>query len=216
MIPVRRVPRSANSARYTRLQSHVARMRFLAVSVLFAALASAEGITIVLDFDGPHSEKTVVEMKREFEGIVKDTPIKVGWRTRQEAQHESAANLMVVHFKGKCVIEPVPYLYDERGPMAFTYSTDGVVQPFSEVACEKVTTAVRSAMFGGDFAKADLLLGRALGRVLAHEVVHMMTASGAHGHDGVTRRSLSGNQLIAPELRLAPEDRVRLINPSHK
>ena len=47
--------------------------------------------------------------------------------------------------------------------MAFTYSTDGVVQPFSEVACDKVTSAVRSAMSGGDFAKADVLAGTRAG-----------------------------------------------------
>jgi hypothetical protein len=27
---------------------------------------------------------------------------------------------MVVQFKGKYVLDPVPYLYDERGPMVFT------------------------------------------------------------------------------------------------
>jgi hypothetical protein len=191
-------------------------MRLLLLCALFATAACAEGITIVLDFDGPHSEKTVAEMKHEFEGIVKGTKLEVGWRAREQAEHEAFNNLVVVRFKGKCILDPVPYLYDERGPMAFTYSTDGVVQPFSEVACEKVTTAVRSAMFGGDFAKADQLLGRALGRVLAHEVVHMLTRSGAHAHDGVTRQSLSGMQLIAPELHLSPEDLARLIDPSHK
>jgi hypothetical protein len=183
---------------------------------MFAASVFAEGMTIVLDFDGPHSEQTVAEMKREFAGIVKDATITVEWRTRQEAQREALANLMVVRFKGKCVLDPVPYLYDERGPMAFSYSSDGVVQPFSEVACDKVTTAVRSAMFGGDYARADLLLGRALGRILAHEVVHMLSGSGEHGHEGVARQALSGNQLIAPELRLAPEDIERLSNRQHK
>jgi len=191
-------------------------MRLLAICALFAATASAEGITIVLDFEGPHSEKTVAEMKREFEGIVKPTTLTVGWRTREEAQHEALSNLVVVRFKGKCVLDPVPYLYDERGPMAFTYSTGGVLQPFSEVACEKVATAVRSAMFGGDYAKADQLFGRALGRVLAHEVVHMLTGNSGHAHEGVTRRALSGNQLIAPKLRLAPEDLDRLIDSTHK
>ena len=155
-------------------------------------------------------------MKREVEAVMKPSGVPLDWRTRAEAADASFDNLVVVRFKGKCVIEPVPFLYDERGPMAFTYSTDGVVQPFSEVACEKVTNAVRSAMFGSDFAKSDLLLGRALGRVLAHEVVHMLSGSGEHGHEGVARRSLSGNQLIAPELHLAPEDLERIVNPAHK
>ena len=191
-------------------------MRLLAICALFAATASAEGITIVLEFDGPHSEQSVAEMKREFEGIVKKTTLTVDWRTRREAEQEALSNLMVVRFRGKCVLDPVPYLYDERGPMAFTYTTGGVPQPFSEVACEKVSTVVRSAMFGGDYAKADQLFGRALGRVLAHEVVHMLTRSGEHAREGVARRSLSGNQLIAPELGLDPVDLGKLVDLAHK
>jgi hypothetical protein len=104
----------------------------------------------------------------------------------------------------------VGYLYDERGPMAFTYSTDGVVQPFSAVACDQVTSIVRSAMAGGDFANADVLLGRALGRVLAHEVVHILSKSAVHGHAGVARTALSGSQLIAPELKLGAADLERI------
>jgi hypothetical protein len=178
----------------------------------FAATASAfgEGITIVLDFQGPRSEPSVAEMKREFEDIMKDTSLHFDFRLRSQASREDYADLLVVRFKGKCVLEPVGYLYDERGPMAFTYSTDGVVQPFSEVACDKVTSAVRSAMAGGDFARADLLLGRALGRVLAHEVIHILAKSGAHGRSGVAKTSLSGSQLIGPELRLAPDDLDRV------
>jgi hypothetical protein len=71
-------------------------------------------------------------------------------------------------------------------------------------------------MFGGDYARADQLFGRALGRVLAHEVVHMLTRSGSHSREGVTQRSLTGNQLIAPELRLSKAELAKLVDPSHK
>ena len=180
-------------------------MAWLTVPAVFG-----EGITIVLDFQGPRSEPSVAEMKREFTGIMKDTPVRFDFRWRSRASQEVPSDLVLVRFTGKCVLDPVGYLYDERGPMAFTYSTDGVVQPFGEVACDKVTSAVRSAMSGGDFANADVLLGRALGRVLAHEVVHMLSKSGAHGRTGVARPALSGSQLIAPELRLEPEDLERM------
>ena len=183
---------------------------FCAFACLAVPSAFGEGITIVLDFQGPRSEPSVAEMKREFAGIMKDTALRFDFRSRGQASEETLTDLVVVRFTGKCVLDPVGYLYDERGPMAFTYSTDGVVQPFSEVACDKVTSAVRSAMAGGDFAHADVLLGRALGRVLAHEVVHILAKSGAHGHAGVAKTALSGSQLIAPELRLEAEDVERI------
>ncbi len=181
-----------------------------AFACLFVLSAFGEGITIVLDFQGPRSEQSVAEMKREFAGIMKDSTLRFDFRWRSQASEEALTDLVLVRFTGKCVLEPVGYLYDERGPMAFTYSTDGIVQPFSEVACDKVTSAVRSAMAGSDFANADVLLGRALGRVLAHEVVHMLSKSGAHGRTGVAKAALSGSQLIAPELPLEPKDVERI------
>ena len=181
-----------------------------AFAYLSVLSAFGEGITIVLDFQGPRSEPSVAEMKREFAGIMKDTALRFDFRWRSQASGEALSDLVLVRFTGKCVLDPVGYLYDERGPMAFTYSTDGVVQPFSEVACDKVTSAVRSKMAGGDFANADILLGRALGRVLAHEVVHMLSKSGAHGRTGIAKTALSGTQLITPELRLGPEDVERI------
>jgi hypothetical protein len=189
-------------------------MRHVGISALLLAAiapaALAEGVTIVLDFQGPRNEQSVSEMKREFAGIMKNSAIHFEWKSRTEADHAGFTNLLVVRFKGTCILRPIPYLYDERGPMAFTYSTEGEVQPFSEVECDRVTNVVRSAMSGSDFANADLLMGRALGRVVAHEVVHILTKSGTHGRTGVAKTALSGRQLISDELRLDPEDLDRI------
>jgi hypothetical protein len=188
---------------------------FLAALWAAAAVAAPPvhgALTIVLDFQGAHSDKSVAEMKREFESIMRDSGVRFAWRLRTDASGETHDNLVVVRFKGKCVLEPVGYLYDERGPLAFTYSSDGAMQPFSEVECDKVTASVRSAMWGGEYAKADELLGRALGRVMAHEVVHMFSDSG-HGKEGVTAPALSGRQLISPELKLTPADWRRVHLP---
>ncbi|HXB73593.1 MAG TPA: hypothetical protein VNY05_35470 [Candidatus Acidoferrales bacterium] len=185
-------------------------MAALATMLTAESPARTAGVTIVLDFQGPRSERSVQEMKREFEGILKSSGLAFEWRMRDEANQVTSNHLVVVRFKGKCVLEPVGYLYDERGPLAFTYSTDGAVQPYSEVACDKVASSIRSAMFGGDFANADEFLGRALGRVLAHELVHMLSKSRAHARSGVEKAALSGKLLIAPDMRLDAADLEKL------
>ncbi len=164
-----------------------------------ALLAHGETLTVVLDFDGPRSDRSVDVMKREVEDLMKPRGLTIDWKSRDLAARESYGNLVVVRFKGKCILEPVGYLYDERGPLAFTWSTEGLVQPFSEVACDHLTGVVRSAMFGGDFARADLLFGRALGRVVAHELVHILSRSAVHTATGITRPALSGSQLISSD-----------------
>jgi hypothetical protein len=117
---------------------------------------------------------------------------------------------VVVKFRGTCQMDTMPFLFDERGPLAFTHSTDGEVLPFSEVACDRVRQSVESAMWGGDRRRADLLFGRALGRVLAHELVHIVAKSNKHGRKGIAMTSLSGVQLIADRLELDAHDVERL------
>jgi hypothetical protein len=172
--------------------------------------AGAADITVVTDFDGPHSDRSVQQMKREAEAIFKTAGVHLDWRARNEVGRSSYENLVMVRFKGKCMLEPVPILYDERGPFAFAYGSDGDVLPFSEVECDRVTSSVHSAMGFDDYARPDYLMGRALGRVLAHELVHILTRSAEHGHEGVTQATLSGRELIGAPLRLTREDVERL------
>ena len=132
------------------------------------------------------------------------------WRLRNDALGKSYENLVVMTFKGACRFDREPRVYDELGPLASTDTANHEILPFGQVDCDHVVDAARSAMFGGDFAMADLLVGRALGRVVTHEIVHMLTHSAEHGRDGVFEASLSGKQLIAPSLPLSAMDVDRL------
>jgi hypothetical protein len=188
-------------------------VRTVTVCVVLAVVTSpvfAADMTVVMDFEDRPSDRSVKEMKRETQAIVKNSGLHLDWQLRSEVGQKSFSDLVVVHFKGRCLFQPAPYLYDERGPLAFTYSTNGEVMPYSEVSCDKITATMRPAMHGSQFANGDVLLGRALGRVVAHELMHMLTRSGVHGRDGVGKASLSGRQLIGSELPLERADIDRI------
>ncbi len=182
----------------------------LASTAAAETVAPARALTVVLDFRGLHSAPAVAAMERETERILSATGITLDWRLKGAAPAETSGTLVVVRFNGRCILEPVGYLYDERGPLAYTYSTDGQVQPFSEVACDQVVSSVRSGMLPGDYSRADEFFGRALGRVVAHELVHILTGEASHGTAGVARRALSPDRLVAPVLELEPEDVQRV------
>jgi hypothetical protein len=179
---------------------------------LAAAVASAAGpdlphapVTIVLKFENPYSSRSVAEMKREFERATLDTmPVK--WSMLDQVGGGVAGDLVLVTFKGRCIMDTVPPpLYDETGPLAWTSMVDGAPQPFGQVSCDRVRNSVLRAMWGGDFAHGDQLFGRALGRVLAHEFYHMLARTTVHGSSGVTKAALSGAQLISQSLTVNPE-----------
>jgi hypothetical protein len=188
-------------------------MRPVAAYLALAALSTisapatpkttADPLTIVFRFDGPYSEKSLLEMKRELGTILKGSGIQIDWRDQSAiAASDSFANLVVVKFRGKCRMEPVPYLYDERGPLAFTHSTDGTVLPFSEIECDKIRSSLNTAMLGEDYKRSDKLFGRALARVLAHELYHVLAKTHSHAAQGIAEKSLSGVQLISERLHL--------------
>jgi hypothetical protein len=189
----------------------------LAVCLVFAAVATAtsripSGLTVILDFRGAHSDSSILEMERESGSILKTTGLRLDWRLRDDAPKSAYPNLVVMTFNGACKFDPTPQAYDESGPLANTKTTNHIIQSFGQVDCDHVVGTARSAMFGADYAHADMLVGRALGRVVVHEIVHMLTQSAEHGRDGVFRESLSGKQLIAPSLPLSAMDVDRLMS----
>ena len=167
-------------------------------------------VTVVLDIKGTLPAGSLRQMEKEAEDIIGRSGIQLGWSSRDEATTGTFNDLVVLTFKGSCTLDPAPPLYDELGPYAFTRVANGQVQPFGEVDCDRVSSSVRSAMGGDDFSKTELLMGRALGRIVAHELVHMLTKSGQHAHEGVQRPALSGKQLISKSLPLSAMDIDRL------
>jgi hypothetical protein len=72
------------------------------------------------------------------------------------------------------------------------------VLPFAEVSCDRIAKAVATAMWGGERKEADRLLGRALGRVLAHELYHILGKTHEHNADGsLAKEAISAKQLIS-------------------
>lgn len=182
-------------------------------AVCSATFARAEGygpsLTVLLDFQSAASLESVGELQREVRQLFKPSGLRLDLRLRSELRDNDVFDdIVVVTFKGNCLLPTDPALLDERGPgpLAFAHTADGRIQPFSEVGCDSVRRAVESALWGDQRRNRDQLFGRALGRVVAHELVHMLAQTNTHAKSGVFKPSLSGTQLIADHLALSPED----------
>jgi hypothetical protein len=61
-------------------------------------------------------------------------------------------------------------------------------------------------MLDGNQIRGNVLLGRAMGRVLAHELYHIVADTSDHGREGVTQASLTPRELTAGQLELRPSE----------
>lgn len=179
-------------------------------SVSFAGDAFEPDLTVVLDFHGAHSDHSIQEMQIEASRIMGEAGVRVNWRALQDVGSESFKDVVVMSFKGACKPAPLQIVYDERGPYAFTEETDGEIQPFGVVYCTRVAASVRSEIAAINPYQPELLLGRALGRVVAHELVHMLTKSEHHAKTGAGQAALSPRQLVTESLPLSAFDIERL------
>lgn len=184
----------------------------------FVAIASgaAPPVAVFLDFEQQPSSETVARMKREVTEILKPTGLELDWRMLDERRpDESFADLVVVRFRGTCEMAPIPY-YSELGPeptaspLASTSTSGGHVLPFSEVQCDEIRRYIGPAAHFSQQQKRDAMLGRAVGRVLAHELYHVFAGTVQHGPDGVARSFHTRKELVADKFRFNERDSAKL------
>jgi hypothetical protein len=175
-------------------------------------LESRKTVTLVVAFDESAAQPRVVDaMKSELAEIWKGEAVKLDWRPLESLKPGESfpSDLVVVHFKGDCHLHPInPFLIDERGPqgpapLAYSPTVNGEVQPFSAVLCDRVNRSVSSAIAPNQRKTGDLLYGRALGRVVSHELYHILNQTRDHEREGLAKKSLTGQQLIAPSFHFS-------------
>jgi hypothetical protein len=159
---------------------------------------AASNLTIVLQFDARHSEQSIREMKRELQSLMRNSGVELNWRQLDElSASDSFASLVVVRFHGFCEMQAqAPPLSDEPVALGYTHLANGHVIPFADVECDRIRSSLASAETGQNM-HSDLQLGRAIGRVLAHELHHIIDRTRAHTEHGISRKSLSPRDLIA-------------------
>ena len=173
---------------------------------------ASKTVTLVVAFDERDAQPEVVDaLKSELAEIWKGEPVKLNWTPLEDVHPgDSFSDLVVVHFKGDCHLHAIePFRIDERGPqgsaLAYSSMVNGEVQPFSSILCERVQRSVQSALKPNQRKSANKLYGQALGRVLSHELYHILNQTKEHEHQGLAKKSLTGQQLIAPNFHFVTD-----------
>jgi hypothetical protein len=183
----------------------------LALSFLPAWAGEQTGVVILYEFHDGHSEQSWKELQAEVTNLMHPAGFDVEWQLKTGASFPpTTSELVVVQFHGSCGMQGAAVaVHSVPGPMGITHVANGEVLPFSDVDCELVRGQVAAAMAGYDARQAERLLGRALGRVVAHELWHALTRSETHGRHGLMRKALSGGDLISDHMEISREDLER-------
>ena len=161
-------------------------------------------IGVYLDFDHIPEGVPVEVMERAVESLLKPAGVTLAWRlTGENLGTESFSGLAVLKFKGRCDVNaPRPPssfgTLGEVNRLAFTAVSGGSVLPFAEVECDQVRKALSYVAPGTAPLQREQALGLALGRVVAHELYHVLANSAHHAGDGLAKASELLRDLVSP------------------
>jgi hypothetical protein len=167
-------------------------------------------VTAVVLPDGRYSRLALHEMGREAAHILKTSGISLQWQLGEPAQAVNG-RLVIVKLLGRCDMDG-PTALQMSGPLGWSHEANGVILPFSDLACDNIRGAVYGAAVAGHQYRGNVLLGRAMGRVLAHELYHVIANTTEHGGQGVAQPTLSARELTSGQLELRPADVATIQN----
>jgi hypothetical protein len=144
----------------------------------------------------------LAEMRREAASLMSQAGYRVEWRSLDAPRGEAgdAPMLAVLELNGSCGLAagygPAERPLAANASLATTSITDGQVMPFSALNCAALTRSISASLAQEAGARRDFLYGRAMARIVAHELYHVLMRSAEHARGGVARSCFTTSDLL--------------------
>jgi hypothetical protein len=195
--------------------------RSLALFCLFSAASTALSVpapkTLAVYLNPSSSLSALVgePMKRELAQLMQTAGYSPEWFDASTPIPSSGVPLLaVVGFDGSCSLPPGgaygPAETGNLGRLASTAVSNGHVLPFISVDCNKLTNLLAPSLASEPAARGDYLYGRALARVVAHELYHALLDTPCHSRNGIAKAAFTARDLLSVGFAFEEDSLVRL------
>ena len=168
-----------------------------------APVGVSSSVGVFLDFEDRPARLTIETMEREVQSIMNPAGLRFSWRDLNDpkAVRSTFADLVVVKFRGSC--SGVPRNRPKAGgadgepvALADTKISNGKVLHFTDVYCNELRQYLGANAAPLRDSGRSLLYGRALGRIVSHEMWHIFAETDKHASGGVARACYTRQDLL--------------------
>jgi hypothetical protein len=153
-------------------------------------------------------------MNRELNVLMQSAGYRIIWRgTGDPPSSAGAENLVIVELRGVCTarfstteVKPLSWTI----PLASSSVVDGRILPFSWIDCSALNRFLTPVAFAETKVEQDVLYGRSMARLLAHEFYHVLAHTDGHALTGVAKARFSTADLLADHLNFETAALARL------
>jgi len=156
-------------------------------------------------------------LQNEVNSIMAPTGLRFSWHSLSVAHRGVVAvKSAVITFKGACDVNGLTPHNSKPGPLGWTHISDGVILPFAEVDCQGIRGFIQKQLLTIPSQDREGAYGRALGRVLAHELFHIFANTMRHGSCGIAKSKYTVQELLSPKFQFeAPESLALRTSKTH-
>lgn len=163
-------------------------------------------VRLYVQFQQDPPDLVLEAVQAELETVLQPSGIDLDWRWLANVKgNEVSTELVVVHFKGRCDLEEMEPFAGFPGPLGWTHISEGEVLPFTDINCDGVRLFLQQDLARIPEPERSAAYGRALGRVLAHELYHVFSKSTKHGSSGIAKPAYSVKELLSKRFDFAPK-----------
>jgi len=165
--------------------------------------AGAQSRTLALYAGGANglNASAIQAAQIELQRILLPTGFEMVWKDLQlRKSSEQFDQVVVLTFDGTCSAAGTPSASRRAGKrqdvgLADSSVSNGQVLPFFRVDCEYLAQMLDSALRSMNEGERDVVFGRALARIMAHEIYHITGQTKEHQERGVAKASFSVHDL---------------------
>ena len=185
--------------------------RFLALfSLLFVSsvIGRSEAFgpqpgSVAVYLQGPHSDSGAAldSLKTELTSLLSGATYKIQWGDSQNPM-VTGGTLVVVEFRGDCVPTslgvPDTNVFEKSGSaLATSQVVNERILPFISLDCRAINDLLSVPIARLPAGQRDSAYGRAMARLLAHELYHFLAQTTHHTQSGIAKAAVSAADLLA-------------------
>jgi len=158
------------------------------------------GVVVYLKGASSISDTVLSEARIEAASLMQSLGVRVLWQEQAAGVGGYQGSLIVAEFRGNCSETARDDVFDMRGgrrPLAETSIVDGRILPFAYINCDALGRFLGSAVVSQPGKRRQFVYGRAIGRLLAHEIYHIVAQTRSHTVAGVAKEYFSLTDLLA-------------------
>jgi len=185
------------------------------LTVCLSVCADAQSHTLGVFAAGGRLPDSVAAdtIEKELQQLFSPADIQVAWKTGRNNANEEYEHIVVASFAGNCSVAELPRPQKPQPNLLALGETSvqrGGILPFFTVNCDRIIQMIRPMLDPLSMPLRQTMFGRAVARVAAHEIYHILAQTPDHDESGVAKASFSPGDLMVEGFRFRASSLHRL------